>query len=323
MDGIGACILSPNPKLGWLVNRDLAEPFEAYFKDGWEALDPRRRGLSRLRQGQVLIDDDVVTPDDIRTSPFFNELLPQAGFTWWMGAGFHSGENFYCLAVQRGTGGKKFTTDDKATFEGLQPTLSHLGRLLDGMRKETISATLSALESLSHAAVCMTDDGKILDWNMNAEKLLDRDFDIRNRRIVIEDKRAAAQFASALQTCVDMVHDGGFVIVPRLNKHSLLLRFSKLHPVVRCSFFGASILVSIREIAPPAVADRTILMQTFDLTQAEAHVASLLASGRSLDDAAKLLAISKDTARSHLKAIFAKTATHRQGELVALLSGIR
>jgi DNA-binding CsgD family transcriptional regulator len=34
------------------------------------------------------------------------------------------------------------------------------------------------------------------------------------------------------------------------------------------------------------------------------------------------LEISRETARNQLKAVFVKTATHRQGELVALLSGL-
>jgi DNA-binding CsgD family transcriptional regulator len=35
------------------------------------------------------------------------------------------------------------------------------------------------------------------------------------------------------------------------------------------------------------------------------------------------LSIARDTARNQLKAVFAKTNTHRQGELVALLSRIQ
>jgi len=45
-----------------------------------------------------------------------------------------------------------------------------------------------------------------------------------------------------------------------------------------------------------------------------------MASGMSLEDAAEKLTIARQTARTQLKAIFMKTGTHRQSQLVALLS---
>lgn len=47
-----------------------------------------------------------------------------------------------------------------------------------------------------------------------------------------------------------------------------------------------------------------------------------MSSGEALESAANELAISYETARNHLKAIFAKTETHRQAELVALLARV-
>ena len=55
------------------------------------------------------------------------------------------------------------------------------------------------------------------------------------------------------------------------------------------------------------------------LTPAEARLASHLAGGTSLEEASESLGVSIHTARTQLKAVFAKTGTRRQGELVALL----
>ena len=38
--------------------------------------------------------------------------------------------------------------------------------------------------------------------------------------------------------------------------------------------------------------------------------------------AAGELGLARETARNQLKAVFAKTGTHRQGELIALLAGV-
>ena len=58
----------------------------------------------------------------------------------------------------------------------------------------------------------------------------------------------------------------------------------------------------------------------FGLTAAEAKLASLIASGPALDNIAGQLGIARETARNQLKAVFAKTETHRQGEPIALTS---
>ena len=63
-----------------------------------------------------------------------------------------------------------------------------------------------------------------------------------------------------------------------------------------------------------------MLRDAFELTRAEARLAARLACGESLQDIADAFGISPGTARMQLKAVFAKTRTCRQAELVALLS---
>lgn len=60
----------------------------------------------------------------------------------------------------------------------------------------------------------------------------------------------------------------------------------------------------------------------FGLTPAESQVAALLASGDRLDLAARKLGVTTGTARTHLKHIFDKTGTGRQGELARLLQSL-
>jgi DNA-binding CsgD family transcriptional regulator len=62
------------------------------------------------------------------------------------------------------------------------------------------------------------------------------------------------------------------------------------------------------------------LRELFGLTAAEARLASRLAAGDCLETVADELGVAYETARNQLKAIFAKTETHRQAELVALLA---
>jgi len=64
------------------------------------------------------------------------------------------------------------------------------------------------------------------------------------------------------------------------------------------------------------------LRSHFGLTQAEARLALHLVTGETLRSAAAKLSISYETARSHLKNIFKKTATCRQTQLVVVILAV-
>jgi DNA-binding CsgD family transcriptional regulator len=56
---------------------------------------------------------------------------------------------------------------------------------------------------------------------------------------------------------------------------------------------------------------------------AEAKLAAKLALGSGIESAAASLGVSRETARTQLKAVFAKTNTRRQAELAALVARFR
>jgi DNA-binding CsgD family transcriptional regulator len=87
--------------------------------------------------------------------------------------------------------------------------------------------------------------------------------------------------------------------------------------VAHCSPEGAIVLIidPDRKIEDAAA----IAHKFYDLTPAEYRVCLQLMNGRTLAEASRNLGIRLDTAKSHLKKVFAKTHTRRQSELVRLL----
>lgn len=61
------------------------------------------------------------------------------------------------------------------------------------------------------------------------------------------------------------------------------------------------------------------LAKLFGFTRAEAQLAVLLMTGKSVAESAQELGVSIHTVRSHLKRLMSKTGTRRQGALVGLL----
>lgn len=78
-------------------------------------------------------------------------------------------------------------------------------------------------------------------------------------------------------------------------------------------------LVVVTDLDVRAKPADKVIRDAFGLTRAEASLASSLASGDELRAAGNSFGMSYETARAHLRAIFAKTHVSRQAELVALL----
>jgi DNA-binding CsgD family transcriptional regulator len=61
-------------------------------------------------------------------------------------------------------------------------------------------------------------------------------------------------------------------------------------------------------------------MDAYGLTHAEARVALAASSGNTIIETAQSLNLSPNTIKTHLRRVFAKTATGRQAELAGLIA---
>jgi DNA-binding CsgD family transcriptional regulator len=77
--------------------------------------------------------------------------------------------------------------------------------------------------------------------------------------------------------------------------------------------------VYIRDASSKSLASEVVTKQLFNLTKAETALAMELANGLSLEEAAEVLNIRRNTARAHLRSIFSKTGVRRQTELVRIM----
>jgi DNA-binding CsgD family transcriptional regulator len=101
----------------------------------------------------------------------------------------------------------------------------------------------------------------------------------------------------------------------------LIARIVPVSPSTALDGVGSSPRAAFFVIEPDrrVSVDGTLLAETFRLTRREAVLASLLASGMDLQQAAARSGISAGTARGYLKQILGKTGTHRQAERVSLM----
>lgn len=191
----------------------------------------------------------------------------------------------------------------------------------------------SLMRNLIDPALVLDGDCRVLDLNAAAQELSGTDRPLRiaaGDRLVLGDAEAQARL-TLLVAAVCARRSGS------IGRHEISLRqgpeklsFSVL-PVAQnlrdyalqgpIGLFtpGTIALVVIRREPIDASAELEALRQRFDLSPQEARIALALRDGGTVAEIAERMGIGYETARVHLKSAFAKTDTHRQRELLALV----
>jgi DNA-binding CsgD family transcriptional regulator len=166
--------------------------------------------------------------------------------------------------------------------------------------------------------------GFVLDANAAADGVLDNDVRICNRRLAVRDKAAR----SRLDALLDQVRTAREadpmpaepIVVRRIDKRPVVIRVLPIDGAARSPFLGARVLLLLTDLERKPRTNAQMLAAAFGLSPAETRLAVHIAAGLSPEMAAEEIGIAVNTARNQLKSILAKTDTHRQGELVALLA---
>jgi DNA-binding CsgD family transcriptional regulator len=296
---------------------------EVYFRDQWHLRDERNKGLPLLMRNGVFDDLDIVSGDKIKRHPYYQEFIVPLGLKWFGGVRVASGDDVWCLSIQRSDRQEPFSRSEKQKLARLADMLSASAALAKALGFAAAGAALDAFESTGTAVILINRQGEVFRTNQPAEQMLTGDVRIIRKKLTAQDSRATAVFDHALYEL--LWHRGGPalfppIVLPRAGQHPLLaypVKLSSLSASALAECKAAVVLVDPGKRTQPPVAP---LRAAFNLTEAEARLAARLASGRALDAVASELGIAKETSRNQLKSIFGKTGTHRQAELVALFS---
>lgn len=187
-------------------------------------------------------------------------------------------------------------------------------RPTEAVGRSFVVGMIDGLDLLRQPAVALDRMGFVLAANAAAEDLFDGEVRVSRRRLIVRDRRAGAELAALvkeLRTAPDAAATKvDPIIVRRERKRPLAIRALAIRE--------AAVLVMI-DLQPAPAPDPDLVARAFDLTRAEARLAALVAGGAAPEQAARRLGVGRETVRSQLKAVFAKTGTHRQSELAALL----
>jgi DNA-binding CsgD family transcriptional regulator len=223
----------------------------------------------------------------------------------------------------------------QSEIELIQALVPHLTRALEaGDQQLTIRLQLetqaSIIESLSVGLVLLSDSDEILQMNRSAHRLVHADKGLCVRRGTLhcegqsEDRRLweAIKSVQRPRNDADDSQESGIALVSARPDSGAWLSLL-VKPVAQLSYSAwprwPAVAVCIRNPDQDRDLLNSITRQMFGLTRMEAALALQLTKCANLDDAAVALGIRRNTARTHLRAIFNKIGVTRQAELVRVI----
>jgi DNA-binding CsgD family transcriptional regulator len=182
---------------------------------------------------------------------------------------------------------------------------------------------LDLLEGLGCGGIFLDKRGRVTHTNQRARRYLGAQFNINRRggnaanskHDEVQDGLRAALGVSARIAPIF----GEYIVVPRAAARPLLLR-NLLVPKNSESADDTLTAVVVLDMEDCPQPDEELLREVFLLTPAEARLARKMSCGEDLGSIADDLGVTRGTLRVQLKSLFWKTATRRQGELIALLA---
>lgn len=298
-----------------------------YFADGWHLRDVRAaRCVPLLLNGsRVVIDEDIFTRAEMRRLPMYNEGILPHGFQWFAAVGFFAGPALWGLSIQRKVEEEPFTRSEAQLLATLSDRLSEVATLSTAVGRIALSSATQALDRIGQPAVAINCCGNVVEANRASESTFGTHLYVNAcGRLCAHDACADA----ALQTLFDRLRvapdsepiTNEPIVVHRGKKAPVIIRALSIPEAARGPFRGACALLTFSSLGPKPGPDPKLLGDAFGLTRAEAAVATFVVQGKSLAAIADERGIARVTVRNQLRTVLAKTGTHRQSELVALLS---
>jgi DNA-binding CsgD family transcriptional regulator len=296
--------------------------------DVWLRHESDHRAACKVHVGRELVSDS-----ELVRSNFYREWLePQNFFHRLSAVLVREKANLCYFAMLRSRADRPFGANEARALRRLAPHLRSAvqlcGRLamVEGER----DAALEVLNHLPIGVVLCDENGKPIFVNHAGKRILStgETLTVRSGRLSTHSQAQTEQLnrligaaAAATTAREDSTGSADTLAVPRrsgLHPVSVLVSPLRASPwILGHNRIAAAIFIS--DPTSEIDTDEGRLSHLYGLTRAESRLAAKIAEGRSLEEAAAMLNITTETARSYIKRVLSKTGAKRQSELVRLL----
>lgn len=312
--------------LGLIVSasggRQIANPGNPYLQ-----MSP----FAGLAPDRLVTIGDILSEADWRASQYYRNWCAPLGVFHVLAVDIGTEDGgIYGFRVTRPETAPDFGEAERALCRRLLP---HLKRALNLYLKVNQDRKVNLLysEAMAHlmvGVIVLDEQGCVIECNPMARAILEMDDGLR-----VAGRQIEASYANDNRKLQRLVRE---VLAPGAGpaRVSLVEAMSVSRPSGKVSWgvvvqtidsdqwtegkHRPCVAVFVRDAEGKAHPPVKLAQQLFQLTPAETSLAIQLANGLSLEEAAEMLNIRRNTARAHLRSIFSKTGVRRQTELVRI-----
>lgn len=305
---------------------DIVDFLQDFVSEGWHRTDPRTiRGGPLVEAGRpVVLEHDITSDEERRRSPFYQTLLKRHDLPWWAAIAFPVDGRLWCMSIMRADSQGAFTLEDARALAGASAGLQRVVSLAHKLTLSHARSAVEALEQVGCAALVLDRRGRCVVMNALAQPLMGGDLRLTDNRAHAVDRESDRRLQRLIDCAVAAQAPGCSVPSPifvrRREGRPYMIEALPATGPMRDVFQRIAALLVVTDLNTRPPPPDGLIREAFGLTPAEARLAATLGEGEDLRRAAELHSIAYETARQHLKAIFAKAEVRRQSELVALLA---
>lgn len=311
-----------------LSTDSIAEPVADYLA-GTAPPDPRSSRVSPTMDAGFLTDLDQFSLEEIDRNPFYEEFLRGRGLRWHACARVDSSYDHADLyiSLKRTLGQDHYTPAETTMINDTLPKVRMAAAISRAILQSESRGMKRALEARSEALFEFDVRGRVVSFNQAADRLAGNAMGLHNCRLYAPlreeqarlDRTIAAPLAAPPQVACTVLRTA-------TPGRRLVFRALPVVGAARDIFVATTALAVVTVWEKPDIPPKSLvcaLRDSFDLTAAEARVASLVGLGVTLADAARILEISVGTTRNYFKAAQSKIGVSRQAELASLVALMR
>lgn len=295
------------------------------YNSYYHQYDPAKEMLVPRPVGSWYHDREDLAPQRIRRDPYYQEFHLPYGMNAISCIKLHEQEDAGTyLSLLTAVGAALPEPGHRALLTRLSPHLlraAQLSERLQDLQREVARRDL-LLDRHGSPVWLLNGEGRMLFCNREAEQRLGQpDYPLRLRQGRLHGQALDHRLQGLIRQAAgrDGKRRAGWLALGEGSPLQVLVTPVPEASALAAPHGGPLALVTVLDSRPR----KALLAELFQLTPAELRLVELLVQGLSPEDCAERLQVSINTIRTQLRALFRKTDTRRQAELLQLLARLQ
>ncbi len=302
------------------------------YKEHFQFVSPFKERIAHLKAGQSFRRRIEWSDADYEKSELYSDLFRKHGIyeyeyhALYSDSSISGGINF-----SRSKSRPEFSKSERQTIDTLLPHIRRAFELRHKLIKhrQNNMCMVDILNKMDHGVLIVDAAAKVIFANSSAESVMGLKDGIEFKsdhtiRLARTSENQLLTRLLQLSMSEDIAAKGLAALDLQVSRpsglrplHLSVFQFN--HEEFQEPNGGSAAIVFIHDPEKVIHTSEAVLMSTYGMTPAEAHLSALISDGLTVNEASEILNVQPNTVRVHLKNIYSKTQTNRQSELIRLI----